>query len=422
MTATVNRAYELATMYRQNGTKVVLGGIHPSVLPQEAVRFADAVVIGEAEATWGQVLLDVQKGRLKRIYTSSQPDLSGLPFPKRKKRRSILGLPPAIMPVMASRGCPNDCSFCCVHTVYGRKQRHIPVEDIISDIRANNSRNIIFLDDNIWGSRAYALKLFRQLIPLRVKWIGQASAKSILDDEIFDLAVRSGLWGLFVGVECIEHDVLKKMRKSLASVALYEDAIARCRKSGVFFLASLIFGMDDQSPMVFDHTLDFLIRNSVPGISPNMLTPYPGTRIYDQFLREGRLLHRNWAYYDHLQVSFQPKTMGPEELTEKYLDFREQFFSYSSIFRRAWAQIRVAPLVYIATSLAFRRTTREHRKRAKLYFKWLREENRKPGRRVEATFTKEPPLQEPEEVRCLHFPVTGCVKKSAAATSSEETD
>jgi radical SAM superfamily enzyme YgiQ (UPF0313 family) len=375
MTATVQRGYELADHFRQNGARVVIGGIHASVLPEEAALHADAVVVGEAEGTWEEVLADIQKNRLKRIYANGHPSLSGLPHPVRTKRRTLLGLPPTITPIMASRGCPNTCDFCCVHSVYGRRPRHMPVEDIIADIRHSGGKKVIFLDDNIWGNRSYSLKLFKELEKLRVKWIGQASIKSILDDEIFDQAVRSGLTGLFVGVECIEPDVLKKLRKSFATVALFEEAIARCRQAGVFFLASLIFGMDEQTPRVFEHTLDFLIRNSVPAIAPNMLTPYPGTRLHERLRKQGRLLHTNWAYYDHLQVSFQPKNMEPEELAEKYIDFRRRFFSFSSILRRAPAQLRVAPLIYLGTNFAYRMTTREHGKRSRKYFEWLRGEN-----------------------------------------------
>lgn len=390
MTATAQRAYELAGRYRREGARVVLGGIHASVLPEEAARHADAVVVGEAEGTWRQVLLDAGRDRLRRIYAAGRPDLSGLPLPLRRPKRSWFGLPPVITPVMASRGCPNRCDFCCVHAVYGNRQRHVPVSDILEDIRESGGRTIIFLDDNIWGSRAYALELFKGLAPLKVRWVGQASARSILDDELFDLALRSGLMGLFVGVECIEPDVLRKLRKSFDSVAQYEEAIARCRKAGVFFLASLIFGMDEQSPRVFERTLDFLLRNSVPAIAPNMLTPYPGTRLYARLKREGRILHENWAYYDHLQVDFRPRAMEPEELTEKYLDFRERFYSFSSIFRRAPAQLRVAPLIYLGTNMAYRLTTREHRKRARDYFKWLRGEA--PGASLGSVRPASPPV------------------------------
>ncbi len=371
MTSTAPRAYKLASHFKRNGTKVILGGIHPSVMPQEAVQYADAVVIGEAEGLWKEVLHDAERNCLKRLYRNWQPDISESPLPLRKKRRSLLGFPPYVMPVMFSRGCPNDCEFCCVHRVYGRKQRFLPVEQIIRDIEKCGTKRVMFLDDNIAGRRSYALKLFEALRPLKIGWLGQASVRMILDDEVFDAALKSGLKGLFLGMESVEPAALKKMRKSLSSIDLYEEAIRRCRRAGVAFHASLIFGLDEQTPQVFEHTLDFLMRNKVPSISANILTPYPGTYLFDRLLREGRILHTNWSYYDHTTVCYQPKNMEPEELAEKYLDFRRRFFSYSSILRRAWSQLRVAPLVYLGMNLAYRKTTRLLEAHYREYFNWL---------------------------------------------------
>ena len=154
MTSTASRAYELAPLFARNGAKVILGGIHPSVLPEEAAQFADSVVVGEAEGLWPQVLHDAQRNQLKQFYYNSQPDISESPLPLRKKRRSLLGFPPYVMPIMFSRGCPNDCEFCCVHRVYGRKQRFIPVENVIKDIERSGTKRIMFLDDNIGGKRS----------------------------------------------------------------------------------------------------------------------------------------------------------------------------------------------------------------------------------------------------------------------------
>lgn len=378
MTATAPRAYELAGMFKRSGAKVVLGGIHPSVLPGEAAQFADAVVTGEAEGLWPKVLHDIEHNELKQFYHNSQPDISDSPLPKRRKRRSLLGFPPYVMPIMFSRGCPNDCEFCCVHRVYGRKQRFIPVERIIEDIERSGAKKLMFLDDNIGGTRSYAMRLFKALRPLKVRWLGQASVRLILDNELFDAALQSGMSGLFLGVESVEPEALQKMRKSLASIALYEEAIRRCRSAGVAFHASLIFGLDEQTPQVFDHTLDFLIRNRVPTISANILTPYPGTFLFDRLAREGRILHTNWVYYDHTTVSYRPKNMEPQELAEKYLDFRKAFFSYSSIIRRGWAQLRVMPLVYLGMNMAYRGTNRHLRKRYRDYFDWLRQQKNEP--------------------------------------------
>jgi radical SAM superfamily enzyme YgiQ (UPF0313 family) len=376
MTATAPRAYELAPLFRRNGTKVILGGIHPSVMPEEAARYADSVVIGEAEGIWPQVLHDAQHNQLQKFYRNFQPDITESPLPLRKKRRSLFGFPPYVMPIMFSRGCPNDCEFCCVHMVYGRKQRFIPVENVVADIERSGTRKLMFLDDNIGGRRSYAMKLFEAIRPLKVGWLGQASVRFILDDEMFNAALQSGLQGLFLGVETVEPDALKTMTKSLPTIELYEKAIKRCRSVGVAFHASLIFGLDEQSPEVFDHTLDFLIRNRVPSISANILTPYPGTRLYERLEREGRILHKNWSYYDHTTVSYQPRNMEPEELAEKYLDFRSRFFSYSSMLKRLWAQLRVKPLIFLGMNLAYRKTTKHLREHYQRYFEWLREHRR----------------------------------------------
>jgi len=378
MTATAPRAYELACVLRRNGAKVILGGIHPSVLPHEAAQFADAVVVGEAEGIWPQVLRDAQRNRLKRLYRNLQPDLSQSPLPLRATRRSLFGLPPYVMPVMASRGCPYDCEFCCVHRVYGRRQRHVPIERIIQDISSSGARQVMFLDDNIGGVRPYATRLFEALRPLKVRWSGQATVRFILDDQLFDAALRSGLVALFVGVESIEPEARDAMPKSLPSVQLYEKAMERCRRAGVVFHASLIFGLDEQTPHVFERTLEFLLRGSVPSISPCMLTPYPGTRLFQRLMRERRVLHTNWAYYNHMTVCYQPKGMDPEELTEKYLDFQDRFFSASSIIRRGLDQLRVAPLAYLGMNLAYHKGMRLQREHSRQYFRWLRQNRGAP--------------------------------------------
>jgi radical SAM superfamily enzyme YgiQ (UPF0313 family) len=378
MTANALRAYELASLYRRHGARVILGGIHPSVLPDEAAQFADAVVVGEAEGVWQQLLYDVQLNQLRKFYHNSQPDLSDSPLPVRPKRRSILELPALVIPIMASRGCPYDCEFCCVHKVYGRRQRHIPIENIVEDIRRTGSRHIMFLDDNVGGERFFTMQLIAAMKPLKVHWYAQVPARFILDDELFDAAVRSGLEAVFVGIESIELEANKRMHKSLPSIESYGKAIERCRSAGVIFHASLIFGLDEETPDIFERTLEFLLHNSVPSISPCILTPYPGTPLFERLMGERRILHTNWSYYDHTTVCYQPKNMEPEELAEKYLDFRKRFFSWASIIQRGYAQWRVAPLIYFGSNLAYRKTTEFMKGHFKNYFKWLRQQKRVP--------------------------------------------
>lgn len=374
MTATALRAYELASIFRSKGVKVVLGGIHPSVLPEEAAEHSDAVVVGEAEGIWPKVLYDITHDQLKKFYFNLKPDISTSPLPLRKKARPFLGLTPYVMPVMASRGCPYDCEFCSVYKVYGRSQRHIPVERIVEDIKQNEAKRVMFLDDNIGGAPSYAMSLFQALKPLKIRWSGQASIRFILNDELFKAALCSGLEGLFVGVESVESDAKMSMRKSLDSIELYEKAIKRCHSTGVIFHASLIFGLDEETQDVFENTLDFLMRNSIHSVSPNILTPYPGTRLFERLKGEGRILHTNWSYYDHATVCYQPKNMQPEEMAEKYLEFRRNFFSYFSIVRRVYYQLRVAPLISLGINYAQRKTTKILEEHYRRYFHWLYDE------------------------------------------------
>jgi radical SAM superfamily enzyme YgiQ (UPF0313 family) len=222
------------------------------------------------------------------------------------------------------------------------------------------------------------VQLIAAIKPLKVHWYGQVSARFILDKELFDAAVRSGLEAVFVGIESIELEANKRMHKSLSSIALYEKAIERCRSAGVILHASLVFGLDEETSDVFERTLEFLVRNSVPSISPCILTPYPGTPLFERLMGERRILHTNWSYYDHTTVCYQPKNMEPEELAEKYLDFRKRFFSYASIIKRGYAQWRVAPLIYFGSNLGYRKTTEYMKEHFKNYFQWLRQQKRAP--------------------------------------------
>jgi radical SAM superfamily enzyme YgiQ (UPF0313 family) len=248
----------------------------------------------------------------------------------------------------------------------------MPIPNIVSDITRNNPKYIMFLDDNIGASRPYSLALFEAVRPLKVRWCGQATLRFILDDDLFAAAVRSGLKGVFVGVETIEPEARARLHKSPASMAEYDKAVKRCRDAGVMFHASLIFGLDDQTPRVFERTLDFLWRNSVSSISPNILTPYPGTQLFDRLKQENRILHTNWRYYDHLSVCYQPKNMSVEELGERHLAFCREFLSWSSIARRLRAHWNNMPLLYLGMNLAMRRGTSHMEHRLKDYMAWLR--------------------------------------------------
>ncbi len=351
MTANAPRAYHLAQEFKKRGKTVVFGGVHPTILPEEALQYGDSVVIGEAEGVWVQLLEDFQNGGLKTKYHHPKPSLKRyIPkkYGKSDQKKSF-----NVIPVMTTRGCPYDCDFCCVSDLYGKQSRHSPISNVIRDIEESEGKAFIFLDDNIIGKPKYAKELFRALKPLNIKWGGQASISFVHDTELMKLAAESGCVALFFGVESVSEAQLKTMRKSIKEIYKIEEAMKRIRDLGILFHASIVFGFDNDTKDIFPETLEFLQRNKVSSTSLNILTPYPGTRIYEQYKSEERLLTTDWKYYDHSTVTFRPKNMSPDELQAGTLWVKKEFAKMSSILRRLPAN-RAHPLLYLSMNLALR--------------------------------------------------------------------
>jgi radical SAM superfamily enzyme YgiQ (UPF0313 family) len=375
MTATAFHAYRLADEFRKRGVRVVLGGMHVSMMPQEAMNHCDAVVVGEAEGVWNKVLRDMQSGRLQCLYSNLQPNISDIPLvPYKNKRRFLM---PAVAPLVASRGCPNGCEFCCVHKVYGRRLRLLPVERVLEQIRLSGKAYVAFLDDNLGADRDWALKLFAGLKRLSIRFITQVAVAFLLDDELFSAAVAAGLKGAFVGIETIDQKALSHLRKSVALEA-YVQAIRRSRDSGVMLHMALIFGFDEHDNSIFNRTFDFIMEQKVFSVSSYVLTPFPGTALYERFLQQKRLLHQNWAYYDGVTPVFRPARMTVEELAEEYMHFRERLFGVRGILQRLPAQISLSPVTFLGVAMGFRRTTALLKRHYRRYFKWLFERGNLP--------------------------------------------
>jgi len=349
MTATANRSYQLSDLFRHRGSKVVLGGIHPTILPQEAIQHADAVVIGEAEGCWADVVSDFRKGNLQKFYRVPAPDLSKYPSPRRDFRidRALFNC----VGLGTTRGCPYVCEFCSVTDFYGRKIRHRPVSMVVEDIKQSGSKTFLVLDDNVTGHPEYSKELFEALIPLGIRWIGQSSMSLARDKEMLKLCRQSGCAALFFGLESVSPSSLVGMKKSLKSIEETEEAIKIIQDNGIAFHPSLIFGFDTDTKAIFDDTLDFLARTKLPTMSLNVLTPYPGTRIYQRFKDQGRIISDDWSHYDHHTVVFQPKNMTPRELAEGHRYVQNEFYSFSSIVRHIPFLLRVSPINFRRTLL-----------------------------------------------------------------------
>jgi radical SAM superfamily enzyme YgiQ (UPF0313 family) len=346
MTPTARRGYELADRYRKTGSKVILGGVHPTILPEEAIRHADAVVIGEAEGCWAHVVSDFGNGRLRRFYRAPVADLSICPLPRRnlsidKTVFNCVGL-------VTTRGCPYSCEFCSVSVIHGSRIRHRPVAQVVEDIERSGSRTFLILDDNVTGHPQYSKELFQALIPLGITWAGQSSISLAKDREMLRLCRLSGCAGLLFGIESVSPASLAGMKKSAQSVAEAEESIAIIQDHGIAFHPSIIFGFDTDTQAVFDDTLEFLTRTKLPTAALNVLTPYPGTRIYQRLKDQGRIMTDDWSRYDTRTVVFQPKNLTPGELAEGHRYVQSEFYSLSSILRHI-------PALWAASPFNFRR-------------------------------------------------------------------
>lgn len=360
MTATAPRAYKISEEFRKRGKKVILGGIHPTVLPDEAKNHCDAVIVGEAEPVWAGMLSDFKNGCLKAFYNGGAAvNLNEYPLPRRDLtgRKSVFGLEP----IVTSRGCPYSCEFCSVWKFSGRKIRHVDVDRVIEDIKNSKASRFMFLDDNIVGDQAYAKKLFYALRDLKIEWVGQASISFSKNLELLKLAYDSGCKGLFFGLETVSEQKMKRMSKSMRSQRGTEEAIKKIMHEGIYFHASMVFGFDDDDESVFDETLEFLHKVRIPSATFNILTPYPGTDIFLQLKKENRLITENWELFDHCTVTYLPKNMTIDRLFQGYQYVKKNYYGFANMLHRFPANWKNAP-IFLAANAGIKYGIREEEK------------------------------------------------------------
>ena len=339
LTLNASRAYELADHFRNKGIPVLMGGMHPSALPEESLQHADAVVVGEAEGIFDRVLSDLENGRMKGVYQNAElPDITKVPHPRfdllhRKHRRFLHS-------IQATRGCPHDCDFCSVTPFFGHRYRLRPVEDVVRDLRTSleqaSSRTVFFVDDNIGGNPPYAKEIFRALIPLRIKWGSFASVAFTKDRELMDLAVKSGCIELFIGFESISQENLDTSHKSWVRADRMKEYIKIFHDHGIIVEGAFIFGHENDRKDIFRKTVDFVQTAGIQVPVFGILTPYPATRLRAKLTNEKRLLPEssNWRLYDGSHVLFRPAYMSPEELEEGFLWAKKYCSAPRSVFRR----------------------------------------------------------------------------------------
>ncbi|UCD71923.1 MAG: B12-binding domain-containing radical SAM protein [Syntrophobacterales bacterium] len=335
MTPQANRAYQIADEFRRRGAKVILGGFHPSTMPQEALSHADAIVVGEGEAPWRNLIEDARCRRLKQVYRERLPlDLSQLKPPRRDVVRGKGYL--FTNTIQVTRGCPLRCEFCSVTSLFGRSYRTKPIQAVIDEL-VDLKRESVFLfivDDNLIGKRDYAERLLRAMEPLRFKWAGHAPLHLVEDDSLMRLVSKSGCFALFVGFESLSRENFSLMGKPGIMKISPRDAVKKFHDHGIGVLASFILGYDYDTNDSFKRILDLCNETRIDGAIFPILTPYPGTPLRKRLQKEGRILTDNWDMYDMEHVTFRPKGMTVDELERGYEWLNTNFLSWDSILKR----------------------------------------------------------------------------------------
>jgi len=336
-THTARNAYQVAARFRRRGVPVVMGGHHPTLLPDEALEHADAVVVGDAEGTWPEVVRDAESGRLRRVYRQAgMPSLGG-PMPRREvfrgKRYAPLDL------VQFGRGCRFACDFCSIHAFYGTSLRWRPVDEVVAELETLGGRHLFFVDDNLLADASRAEALFRALVPLRIRWSCQTSIDVCREPRLLKLMALSGCQAVTIGFESLDQRNLQQMKKQWAMKdGDYAASVRKLREHGMMIYGTFVFGYDYDTVDSFDASVDFALRSRFFLANFNPLTPTPGTALYARLQAEGRLLHDRWWLapgFRYGQAVFRPRRMTPEQLAEGCFRARRAFNTYRSIFRRA---------------------------------------------------------------------------------------
>jgi radical SAM superfamily enzyme YgiQ (UPF0313 family) len=377
------RAYQIASEFRKRGVPVVMGGVHASVLPHEALGHVDAVVIGEAEATWPQLLEDFRQGRLQKIYRSNGwvPG-DTIPLPRRELLNSRLYLPLKLLET--TRGCPHRCDFCQVSRFFGNRYRTRPLSEITQELDSMfgagpvmppltkqllsaiskdlpyflKRRLLYIIDNNVVSNKRFAIELLSLLKDYDLLWWGHAPVSIAADDGILKLFAASGCIAVNIGFESLSPVNLRRIKKEFNKPAQYSEAIKKIHSYGMGIMGTFIVGLDDDDPGVFQRIVDFIMENQLDWALTFIMTPYPGTASFERLDREGRIMHREWERYDSLNAVYQPLLMSAEEVEQGMRRIWKEVFTVRSIFRRIIRAPRIHPLFYLPMNWGFHRLTK----------------------------------------------------------------
>jgi len=325
LTYSINRAYEIASIYRDKGIPTVIGGIHASMVPEEAEKYADVVVTGEAESIWLSVINDFISGTLKKRYIGELLPMDEIPVP----RRDLFNKSYLYSSIQTTRGCPMSCDFCSTHTFNGQNYRQKPINDVLDELESIPNDHINFIDDNLIGhskqATERAINLFKGIVDRGIKknWYCQASLNIADDDEVLKWAAKSGCGMILIGIESEKEEQLEEINKKVnlkVGVKKYQEIFDRIHSYGIGIMGTMIYGYDNDTVEDLYNRTKFAIESGIDGMQSSVLTPSPGTVLYDRFEKDNRLFRTNypedWKYYHFGELVFRPKKMSIEEFSE----------------------------------------------------------------------------------------------------------
>lgn len=343
------RAIDIAREFRKCGKPAIIGGVGAFAIRDEIEKSGafESFVVGEADELWKTVLDDFNRGGLKRYYECTHyPQLKGLPPARfdllslRKYMKSFWDRKHPVIPIETSRGCPHNCSFCLTTRYFGKRMRYRPIGEVVEEVKYHGAKFVMFTDDNIAINPVRARELFLAIKPLGIHWFAQFESSVAEHPELLRLAAESGCRSALVGIESLVCDNLHSINKPQNTKLDIKEIAKSFRKVDISLFASIIFGMDNDTPEVIKCTVEQLIANDVDIMVPWMLTPFHGTFLHDDCKREGRLIHENYSLYDCLHPVMRPKQMTSEELEESFWQGLKRFYSLRHVLLRVWQKKR----------------------------------------------------------------------------------